>query len=459
MNLHESFSKNIYWPLAQKLKGEYAARALEELSESQWQSQEGLLARQWRLVKQTVNKAFREVSYYKRICDEIGWELKNEDFSYEDFINIPPVEKETLRDRLTEFLNPHYRGRITEGRTSGSTGHSLTLYYCSEHESYSEAARWRAKAWWGVRVGSPQVSIWGRPFTGYRDRLKQKIKSYLLNTLIFSAFDLQEESLARIWRQISRFRPSIIYGYPSAIFPLAAYLKENDKNAHHSELKVVMVTAESCPSQHRSIIEEVFGCKTANEYGCSETGGFVYECPEGSWHISSEITFIEFLDKEGKPVSPGQTGEIYVTHLRNNYMPLIRYRVGDLGSPLAGVCTCGRGLPRMHVSVVKESDVFQLPDGRSYSSEIFDYINLAVIKTYPSSILQFRVIQKKLDHFEIEVVIGSDKSQNGEALFARLMKKNLGEDIHIHFKRTPHIARESTGKLRYFISEISKSQQ
>jgi phenylacetate-CoA ligase len=457
MNPHESFAKNIYWPLAQRLKGEHAARGLLELSASQWENQDNLLSRQWRLVQQTVSRAAQEVPYYRKIYTGIGWDANNDGFSYEDFLGLPKIEKEDLRDNLKEFLNPNYKGRITEGRTSGSTGHSLALYYCSEHESYSEAARWRAKDWWGIHPGSPQVSIWGRPFTGSSDRLKQKVKSYLLNTLIFSAFDLQEKSLSRIWRKISQFKPSIIYGYPSAIYPLAVYLKDRKKTAHHLDLKVIMITAESSTYQQRSLIEEVFGCKTTNEYGCSETGGFVYECPQGSWHVSSEITFIEFLDYEGKPVSPGQTGEIYVTHLRNSYMPLIRYRVGDLGSPLAGICTCGRELPLMQVSVTKESDVFQLPDGRSYSSEIFDYINLAVIKTYPSSILQFRVIQKKLDHFEIEVVMGSDKSGNGEELFGRLMKNDFGEDIHIHFKRIPHIARESSGKLRYFISEVTNS--
>jgi len=456
MNLHESFAKNIYWPLAQGLKGEYAARSLQRLSASQWENQDELLSKQWQLVRLTVNKAAREVPYYRKIYTGIGWDLNHQDFSYQDFLGLPKLEKETLRDNLEEFLNPNYKGRITEGRTSGSTGHSLTLHYSGEHESYSEAVRWRAKDWWGIHPGSPHVSIWGRPFTGNSDRLKQKVKSYLLNTLIFSAFDLQDKSLSRIWRKICRFKPAIIYGYPTAIYPLATYLKDSKKNGHHLDLKVIMLTAESSTFQQRSLIEEVFGCKTANEYGCSETGGFVYECPQGSWHISSEITFVEFLDHEGKPVSPGQIGEVYVTHLRNNYMPLIRYRVGDLGSPLAGKCPCGRGLPLMQVAVTKESDVFRLGNGRSFSSEIFDYINLAVIKAYPSSILQFRVTQKKLHSFEVEIVIGSDNSKNGETLFGQLMGKELGENIEINFKRVPRISREPSGKLRYFISEVNK---
>ena len=456
MNLHGTFTRIIYWPLVQKLKREYAARALKELSESQWKSQDEILSKQWQLVRRIVNKAAQEVPYYKEAYTRIGWDFNNKEFSYKDFLNIPKIEKEDVRDHLSEFLNPNYKGRITKGSTSGSTGHSLTVYYNSEHESYSEAARWRAKDWWGVKPGSPHVAIWGRPYTGYRDRLSQKVKSYFMNSLIFSAFDLQEESLSHIWRKISRFKPSIIYGYPSAIFPLAVYLKENKKHGRSLGVKVVMVTAESSTLQQRALIEDVFGCKTANEYGCSETGGLVYECPHGSWHISSELAFIEFLDHKGKPVCRGQTGEIFITHLKNDYMPLIRYRVGDMGAPLSGTCFCGRGLPLMKVSVVKESESIYLSNGRKYSSEIFDYTNLAAMKAYPSSILQFRVTQKAIDLFEIEVVPGTGQVEKAEQLFKELMQKQLGRNIKIHFKRVSSIEREPSGKLRYFISEINK---
>lgn len=455
MTLHAFFTRNIYWPLVQKLKGEYAARALTELLESQWKSQDELLSSQWQLVRRTVNKAVREVLYYRKIYTDMGWDVHNGEFSYEDFLGFPKIDKESLRDHIAEFINPNYKGRVTTGRTSGSTGHSLTLYYNNEHESYSEAGRWRAKDWWGIEPGSSHVSIWGRPYTGYKDQLSQRVKSYLMNTLLFSAFDLHEETLAKIWKKILRFRPSIIYGYPSAIFPLAVYLKDNRKRADRLGLKVIMVTAETIASQQRSLIEDTFGCKIANEYGCSETGGFVYECPHGSWHISSELAFIEFLDHEGKPSPPGQTGEIFITHLRNDYMPLIRYRVGDMGSSLPGVCACGRGLPLMKVSVTKESDVFRLPNGKTYSSEIFDYINLAVMGAFPHSILQFRVVQKTLEHFEVEIIIGCDRSGRGEELFGRLMREQLGKNIQISLRKVTEIAREPSGKLRYFVSEIN----
>ena len=456
MSLRASFTHRIYWPLVQKLKREYAARALKELSESQWKSQDELHSKQWQLVRRKVNRSAREVPYYQESFRRIGWDFKNKDFSYEDFLNIPKVGKEQVRDNLSEFLNPDYKGRNKEGSTSGSTGESLTLYYSIEHGSYSEAARWRAKAWWGIKPGSPHIVIWGRPYTGYKDRLSQQVKSYLMNSLLFSAFDIRKDSIKKVWKKICRFKPHIIYGYPSGIFPLAEYLGENNIPADKLGIKVAMITAESCSLEQRSAIEKVFGCKTANEYGCSETGGFVYECPQGSWHISTELTFIEFLDKKGNPIRPGETGEIYLTDLRNECMPLIRYRVGDTGGHVSGICPCGRSLPLMNVSVAKESDFIRFADGKILSSEIFDYVNLAVMKTYPHSILKFRVTQKTGDLFEIEVVPGSGPVDRAQQLFEQLMKKQLGRNIKIHFKMVPNIEREPSGKLRYFISEIDK---
>jgi phenylacetate-CoA ligase len=457
MNLKQSFTRNFYWPLAQKIKGEHSLRALSELIDSQWWSQDELSAMQWQMVRNTVHKASQKVPYYQKALTQIGWDFRNVNFSYEDFLNIPIVEKDVLRDRISEFLNPCYKGRITCGRTSGSSGQSLRLFYDSEHESYSDAARWRAKNWWGVELGSPQVAIWGRSFASYKDRWSQKAKSYMMNTQLFSAFDINEETLEIIWHKIQRFRPKIIYGYPSAIYPLSVYLKETKKNARRLGVKVIMTTAESITSQQRAHVEDTFGCKTANEYGCSETGGFVYECPHGRWHISCELTYIEFLDPKGNHVTPGQSGEIIITHLRNEYMPLIRYRVGDIGTFLDSECSCKRGLPLMEVVVSKEIDKVKLANGKCFSSEIFDYINLAVMKRFPGSIDQFRVIQKAFDFFDIEFVAGKGSVDEAEFFFKYLIEKQIGQSLHFNIKRVSQIRREPSGKLRYFISEVNTS--
>lgn len=459
MGWHESLTRNIYWPLVQKAKGEFAARALKELNTSQWKSSEELLSLQWQQLIRVVNEAVQQVPYYREMCRLAGWDISRKYFSYDDFLGFPKLEKEVVRDRLPEFLNSNYNSRITKGSTSGSTGKEVVLYYSSAHESFSEAARWRAKAWWGIHPGSPHVALWGRPYTGKKDRLSQLAKSYLMNSLLISAFDIRKKTLAKIWSQVLRFKPRIIYAYPSAVYALAEYLRIKGIDADSLGIKVIMITSESSTLEQRSVIEEVFGCKTANEYGCSETGGFVYECPEGSCHIATELTFIEFLDEKGKPVSAGYKGEIFLTHLRNEYMPLIRYRVGDIGSPRQGTCACGRGLPLMDVLVAKESDRIRLTNGEFYMSGDLLYIHKAVMEAYPNTILQFRVTQSAVNRFDIEVLPGSGSIDKAEQLFKHLMKKWIGTDIQIHLSRVEEIEREPSGKLRYFISKIKKSSQ
>ena len=110
----------------------------------------------------------------------------------------------------------------------------------------------------------------------------------------------------------------------------------------------------------------------------------------------------------------------------------------------------------MEVSVAKESEKVKLANGKCYSSEIFDYINLAVMKTFPSSIYQFRVIQKALDFFDIEIVPGNGSVDKAEVFFKNLIQKQIGGRLNININRVQQIRREPSGKLRYFISEINK---
>ena len=110
----------------------------------------------------------------------------------------------------------------------------------------------------------------------------------------------------------------------------------------------------------------------------------------------------------------------------------------------------------MEVSVAKESDKVKLANGKCYSSEIFDYINLAVIKEFPSSIQQFRVIQKAHDFFDIEIIVGNGSVDKAEVFFKDLIKKQIGESLNINISRVSQIRREPSGKLRYFISKLNQ---
>ncbi len=108
MNLHATFTRLIYWPFVQKLKGEYAAHALKELSESQWKSRDEILSKQWQMVRRVVNKAAQEVPYYRQAYKLIGWDFNNKEFSYEDFLNIPKIGCSRWSSRRRERFSWHW---------------------------------------------------------------------------------------------------------------------------------------------------------------------------------------------------------------------------------------------------------------------------------------------------------------------------------------------------------------
>src|SRR5690606_23637090 len=83
-----------------------------------------------------------------------------------------------------------------------------------------------------------------------------------------------------------------------------------------------------------------------NRYGCEETGLIAVECEHHQgMHINSAHIILECIDDNGLPVADGSPGKLVVTDLNNYGMPLIRYRIEDVGVLSNRQCACGRKLP------------------------------------------------------------------------------------------------------------------
>ena len=70
-----------------------------------------------------------------------------------------------------------------------------------------------------------------------------------------------------------------------------------------------------------------------------------HECPQGGMHVLSDAVILELLDPEGRPVAPGEPGEIVITDLNSHEAPFIRYATGDIAVMSSRRCPCGRALP------------------------------------------------------------------------------------------------------------------
>jgi phenylacetate-CoA ligase len=163
----------------------------------------------------------------------------------------------------------------------------------------------------------------------------------------------------------------------------------------------------------------------------------------------SDGAIIEFI-KGDKNISGHEPGEIVVTSFYNYAMPLIRYKLGDVGIPSNKKCSCGRGFPLMNSVEGRTDDFLILPSGRIISPR---GINYGI--EYIPGITEYRTIQEEKGRFVVQVVKGKGFSQETISQIERQIKAGcLGENVRCEVEVLKELHKERTGKLRIIVSKV-----
>jgi phenylacetate-CoA ligase len=146
---------------------------------------------------------------------------------------------------------------------------------------------------------------------------------------------------------ITDFGTTCLHIIPSYATRLAEVFQETGVDPQKdTRLHTICIGAEPHSEEQRRRIETLLGVKAYNCFGMSEMNGpgVAFECPEqNGLHIWEDYVIVEIIDPETlQPVPDGETGELVLTTLRREAMPLIRYRTRDLTRFLPGDCPCGR---------------------------------------------------------------------------------------------------------------------
>lgn len=443
MSLRAFLTRQVYLPLSARLQGERMHSCLRALERSQWEPAEVLGDRLRREVFRTVAEAARQIPFYRDYPRDLS--------SWEDFLALPLLSKAQVRDHF-DLLRLPVPGESL-GQTSGSTGAPLRFAHGPLFRSRHEAGQWRARGWFGVRPGDAVLAVWGRPVGTRREWALLQLKSFLNHILHVSAFELDPASIRALLPRIRALSPRLVYGYPSGLAEIAKVAEELGVRLDDLGVRVVGCTAEVLYGFQRDLLERVFGAPVADVYGCGEFGAFSHQCPQGGMHVACENVLVEFLDEAGRPVAPGEPGEVVVTGLHNPGMPLIRYRVGDVGSPLAEPCACGRGLPRMDVRAGKAGQMVRTTGGRMFSTELFDYVNKSLVASGVRGIGSFHVVQTRLDGFTVRYSREPGDLDTALRTFEQGMREVLGAAAVVRFEEVPGLARHPGGKMGYFSCE------
>jgi phenylacetate-CoA ligase len=429
-------------------------RALER---SQWASPESVLEEQWRRLRDLVRHAHERVPFYRARLEAAGLEPARLQ-GPEDYRRLPILTRQELRAHKDELVALGVRrSRLVEVGSSGSTGEPVTLYHDAPHLAGIKAAKLRNFRWAGWEPGDAWARLWGTSPTSSRIAahdfdapVHRRLAGWLVERLTrvrwLSCFDLSDERMARYARELVAFRPDVIEAYVNPLHLFARYLRAHDL-AGAIRPRGVIVSAETLFEHQRAEIEAAFGCKVLNRYGCSEVGDVAHECPLGGLHLNAETVYAEFI-RDGRPAAPGEDAEIVLTPLDLRAMPLLRYRIGDVGSPAAGACPCGRGLPLMARVQGRVQDIITTRSGRYLTGLFFGEL-LADVDAR-----QYRVVQESLDTLDLYLVPGPGMTDRELAWVERKIAEKTGGEATLRLHLVSEIPPTPSGKHRLTVSHV-----
>jgi phenylacetate-CoA ligase len=453
--MHPLLVRNITFPLWQKRHGYKVLPYLQELEVSEWYTPGELKELQWEKLQALLRHCYRNVPYYRKVFDSLS--LRPESFGKaEDLQQIPILEKDVLRRNIEQMKATDVKRAFGVQRSGGSTGDQLVLPSDRTALDYGEAAKCRARKWWGWNIGDRNAKFMGIPFI--ERNIKGTLREHLIrNKTNLRSYGLTEQVIRKYYKLLRRHRVRFVYGYPSALHAFAVSLGEEDLDPSKLGIKGICTTGEILGDSQRELLNRVFGCPVFDEYGCSEVTLIAHECPSGSMHIASENVFAEFISPNDS-LGSDQLKDIVITDLNNYYLPLLRYRVGDKGNESEQMCSCGRGLPLMENVVGRQTDMVVLESGELAHPMFLEEI-IGGLTRKGVRIRQFRVIQKSRKDFLALLAVEEGEEPAIVDFFLAGLRKHVGRDVDVNFRFVDSIPRETSGKLRFFVSEISKNRQ
>jgi phenylacetate-CoA ligase len=150
------------------------------------------------------------------------------------------------------------------------------------------------------------------------------------------------------------------------------------------------------------------------------------------------------VEAESAPGHDGRAGFL-ITSLNNRVMPLIRYRLGDVGILSTDACACGRGLPVLKEISGRSVDFVRTPDGRLLHGINFDYLP----KYFLKEVRQFQILQTDADTLRVKVVKDTGFKDDTLVRFESRMRGIVGGEIKIVFELRNEIPRERNGKTQF----------
>ena len=414
---------------------------------SQWLSKAAFEELQLSRLRSMLTHVAATVPYYQSALGR--WTQKLEHLGWDEFRELPCLEKKTLRSQLTELLDrSRFMHGTSEAHTSGTSGTPLIWPYDHDSVRFNLAFRERQYRWAGLTGRELSARFSGRLITGRHQEPPFWRYNHAERQWLFSTYHLTEQHMPTYFSALQQIRPAYLDGYPSALFSLAKWVNHHG-HAGRLRLWAIFTTAETLLEHQRDEITRAFGCRVWSFYSSSEGAPFITTCPAGRQHLNPESGVIEFLRSNGSPALPGEEAELVVTSFFQRTLPLVRYRIGDRGILASeDPCPCGRQMPCVSAVLGREGDVVWTTErGRIGSAGLS-----TALYCLPGRLLNSQLHQTGIDEFVFHYVpSGSPLSEDECRLVERQLRHRLGDCAAIQILRVADIPVGPNGKRRLIV--------
>jgi phenylacetate-CoA ligase len=322
----------------------------------------GLRRHQLRGLNRMLELARTRVPYYR---DDPRYARRGPLRELAELAELPVLDKQVLRDQPLDRLlaDGVDQDRCLSFQTSGSTGRRVRILHDRDSHDYHMAACVRRFLATGRYLPTDRLSHI-RPFAPPA-RMFERFGLFRRHVI------LSHRPMREIKAELLANRPKVLIGYPVHLRALLRELTPEELARLRRTLRIVLTESELLLPEHRAMFAERFGAPVFDEYSAFEVLNVTYDCRYGRAHLGEDRVYCEIVDAAGNPLPDGEAGQVVVTAFMERAMPLLRYRLGDIGLIEPGRCRCGRRFRTLRLTTGRSNDYVTLPSGERLYPDAF----------------------------------------------------------------------------------------
>ena len=394
-------------------------------------------------VRFVVRRAYLDTAYYRERLDRLGFD-PFADFEFRDFVSLPVLEKDDILAAGPRLISKSIpAGRLRKDATGGSTGAPVHIWLGPEERGWRQSASEWAFGRLGLPPGSRTAYFWGHNLDPRgKGSIKDRAYFYLNNTEWFDCFRLEPRVLEEYHQRLASFRPACMIAYATALGALSDYILERRYRPDYPT-RFILTGAEKLSEQHRQWAESAFGCPIIERYGARDVGLIGLQ---SNRQQSSNVFEIDWANVLIEPESDRRDAPILITKLHADGMPMIRYRIGDVGRFSSNAAP---GHPSFFLDEVvgRELEKIWLPDGGWVQGTVVPHL----LKDYP--VREYQLVQDKDYSVELQIVPRSGFAERHKLEIVRLLSSNL-RGIKVSAVLVDRVPRTEASKLRPVVSHV-----